>query len=151
MHAINEGQLRGRLKQPGGVISEEGVTAAGHDPGRAGQGHTELEFGPWIHADGRAGGTGEAHSLINAYLQIKGWLQAAVQPREDGVLGAIPPETIFLFRATKSALVGGIGSAEVVIDRGRGGCSEQGGDVLPALYRFALVTKRGATLGFFGQ
>jgi hypothetical protein len=110
-----------------------------------------MQLGPWIHADGWAGGAGEAHSLINSYLQIQSWLQPAVQPREEGVLGAIPPEHIFYIRTTKSALIGSIGGAEMRVNRWRSVFSEQGSNVLPALNRFPVVTKGGASLGFFDQ
>ncbi|QVL52585.1 MAG: hypothetical protein KFB97_14525 [Cyanobium sp. M30B3] len=56
-----------------------------------------------------------------------------------------------MIRATKPALVGRVGDAEMVVDRWRGIFSEQGSDVLPALNRFAVVTKGGASLGFFDQ
>jgi hypothetical protein len=74
-----------------------------------------------------------------------------VQPGEQGVFGAVAPEGVFAWGATKAAAVGGIGSAELVVDGLGSGLGEQGGDVLPALDRFAVIAGSGAVLGFADQ
>jgi hypothetical protein len=78
-------------------------------------------------------------------------LKPAVQPGEQGVFGAVAPECVVVWGATKAAVVGGIGSAELVGNGLGSGLGEQGGDVLPALDCFTVIAGSGAVLGFADQ
>ena len=66
VHAIDEGQLGCGLEQRGGLLREEGITAAGHDPGGGRQINAHAEIRTRVDADGRAGGAGQADALIHA-------------------------------------------------------------------------------------
>ncbi|MCP9889358.1 hypothetical protein KBY96_15690 [Cyanobium sp. ATX 6A2] len=75
----------------------------------------------------------------------------AMQPCQQRVLGAVAPESVLFGAAAEAGAVDGIGGAELVVDPL--GClvSQEGGEVLPALDRFAMITGHGAAFGFFDQ
>jgi hypothetical protein len=74
-----------------------------------------------------------------------------MQPGQQGVFGHITPEGVFFLSATKAEAIGGIGGAEAVVDRLRGELGLEGGDVLPALDRFAVVALGCAAFGLGDQ
>ncbi len=75
-----------------------------------------MELGARINPNGWTRGAGKADPLIHADFQIKSWLKPPVQPSQKDVFGTIAPKGILFVGATKSFLIGGIGSAEVVED-----------------------------------
>lgn len=75
----------------------------------------------------------------------------AMQPCQQCVLGAVPPERIFCGAAAEARAVGGIGGAEPVLDPLGRLVRLDSGDVLPPLDCLAVVTIDGAALGALDQ